>query len=61
MARLAGRAPPGCGAGAVETPCSWGGRGECEEVCVDSSGRGGGHSLLLLGGLGKEEGAGAGT
>ena len=43
----------------VENPCSWGGPGECEEDCVDSGGRGGGHSLLLLGGLDKEGCTGA--
>ena len=32
-----------------------------EEVCADSAGRRGEHGLQLLGDLGKEEGAGAGT
>ena len=43
----------------VENPCSQGGQGDCEEDCVDSGGRGGGHSLLLLRGLDKEGCAGA--
>ena len=33
----------------VGNPYSRGGQGECEEDCLDSGGRGGGHSLLLLG------------
>ena len=45
----------------VENPCSQGGRGECAEDCVDSGGRGGGHGLLLLGGLDMEGCAGAWT
>ena len=45
----------------VENPCSQGGRGECAEDCVDSGGRGGGHGLLLVGGLDKEGCAGAWT
>ena len=43
----------------VENPCSLGGQGECEEDCVDTGGRGGGHGLLILRGLGNEEGLGA--
>ena len=39
----------GLGLSEVGNPCSRGGRGECEEDCVDSGGRGGGHGLLLLG------------
>ena len=42
----------------VENPCSQGGQGDCEEDCVDSGGRGGGHSLLLVRGLDKEGCAG---
>ena len=45
----------------VGNPCSWGGHGECEEDCIDSGGRGGGHSLLFLGFWGNEEGPGART
>ena len=45
----------------VGNPWSQGGKGEYEEDCIDSEGRGGGHGLLFLGFWGNEEGPGART